>query len=67
MFINDCVLVKSALNFNLGSIFVHKNTLQHTKLLAVARESSFSEIDGSIFTRGAEFIKLSNIYFPEKI
>jgi glutamate synthase domain-containing protein 2 len=46
----------------------HKNTLHSAnELLAAAGKSSYSEVDGSIFMRGDEFVKLSDLYFPENL
>jgi len=44
----------------------HKNTLHSAnELLAAAGRKSFSDVDISIFMRGDEFTKLSDLYFPD--
>ena len=48
--------------------YFHKNTLHAAnELLAAAGKSSYNEVDNSIFMRGDEFTKLSDLYFPDNL
>jgi hypothetical protein len=37
------------------------------ELLAASGKSSFQDVDSSIFMRGDEFTKLSDLYFPDNL
>nr|WP_314840290.1 FMN-binding glutamate synthase family protein [uncultured Flavobacterium sp.] len=46
----------------------HHNTLHAAnELLAASGKSSFQDVDSSIFMRGDEFTKLSDLYFPDNL
>ena len=48
--------------------YFHKNTLHAAnELLAAAGKTAYSEVDNSIFMRGDEFTKLSDLYFPDNL